>query len=99
MRGRNTPDYVSTIMDVFSILMVVTLREEEEGARLQSGQEACAAVSTTRSTGGEEGVGSSAATATSAGLAVRGGDRGPGGRLYLGLPLSRCPKAAGSGEE
>jgi hypothetical protein len=88
MRGRNTPDYVSTIMNVFSILMVVTLREEEEGARLQSRQEACAAVSTTRSTGGEEGVGSSAATATYAGLAVKGGTKDPEGTFTLVRPLA-----------
>jgi hypothetical protein len=48
--GRKTPDDVSTIIDVLSILMVVTLRAEEETALWQSEHDGWAAASATRST-------------------------------------------------
>jgi hypothetical protein len=50
-RGRKTSDDVSTIIDVLSILMVVTLRAEEELARRQSWQAGWAAARADRSTG------------------------------------------------
>jgi pectate lyase len=56
------PDDVSTIIDVLSILMVVTLRAEEKAARWQSGHKGWAATKAARSTG-EDGGGAEAETA------------------------------------
>jgi hypothetical protein len=87
MRERNAPDYVSTIMDVSSILMVV-MREEED-ARWQSGQEAFASANDARSTGEVRGEGYLAASAAIClGLAAKGETENPEGTFTLIFPLA-----------
>jgi hypothetical protein len=90
------PDDASTIIDVLSIWMVVTLRAEEETAHWQFGHDGCTAANTARSTGDAGGC---------EGLPPRPPvlacgkekDQGPGGRLYLSPTLSRHPGAVSGG--
>jgi hypothetical protein len=100
-RGQKTPKDVSTIIDVLSILMVVTLSADNEAARWQSLHDGCAAASAARYIGGVE-TGEEAITeATSAELAAKVGTEDPEGAFTSILPFvailmppvrgERCP--------
>jgi hypothetical protein len=91
-RGRKTPDDVSTIIDVLSILMVVTLRAEEEAARWQSGHDSWAAA---RSTGGEGGGVEAETAAACRTLAAKVWAKDPGGAFTSALPFAAALKPAG----
>jgi hypothetical protein len=90
--GRKIPDDVSTIKDVLSILIVVTLRAEEEAACWQSGHEGWAAASAARSTG-EEGGGAEAETAAACRvLAAKVWTEDPEGTFTSVLPFAATLK-------
>jgi hypothetical protein len=96
-RGRKTPDDVS-IIDVLSILMVVTLRAKEKAARWQSGHDGWAAAKAARSNG-EEGGGAEAETAAACGVLVaKVWTEDPEGAFTSVLPFAATLKPS-EGEE
>ncbi len=83
---------MSTIIDVLSICMVITLRTEDEEARRQSGQEGCAAAKAAKSTGEVEEGEDAATAATCAGLAAEKGAEDPEGAFTMARPNAAIPK-------